>query len=221
MTDYSIEKLLYDLKIKFLEVVTILFFAFVIIFSIFIKRWAIAILTKLGFNYFQERQIEISSIVSDVIELKGYLKADYNAFYRIYEKKHYVSELTDKVKSNIVHTKPKNIFPENIEKEFPELIKIGFSIDRTLISYEYLKRYHPNSKLISFYDTNRITFLLLHRITNYSDRNYGLLIFAWNENIDYYEIYDSIVSMKFDSINNRFYPFVESSILEKLGVRTL
>lgn len=200
----------------------IIILALLMALSFFFKRWSMAILTKLGFTYFQERQKELLDIYSDVIELKGTLKADHEVFYRLYCKKPYISSDCKNIKSILIHQKPGDTFPNTIDDiTYKEIIDISLKNDRTCFSYERLKAIQPNSKLLVFMEQKNINYLLVHRVTNFRGKEYGLLIYAWDIDPEYDKIYNEGVSRKFDSINNRFYPLIESSIGERIGFRVI
>ncbi len=209
---------------KIIEMGIIIILALLMMISFFFKRWSIALLTKLGFTYYQERQKELLEIYSDIVELKGFLKADHEAFYRVYSNVEYVGKnyFPNKIKSKLLHQKPEDTFDMSLENEmYYEIVDIALQNDRTTFSYSQLKAINPQSKILVVMEKHKINYLLIHRITNYRGKEYGLLFYAWDNDPQYEKIYDEGISRKFDSINNRFYPLVESSIGERIGFRVI
>lgn len=203
----------------------------------YIRKHLYEWLNIIGINYFADRLKNIREINSDLIWIQGAFKADIYGLFRTYNGKSYIDDNTEfpatetdakrlkkysKIKVRKMNSKPDEFFPEFLDRDLYQFI-----IDQTVIndwkffSYDSLKEHNPNSPILVFLEAEFINNLLTFRIWDKSKKTYGIVLFAWNQEPDINNLFTKQISKKLDSIAIRFQTHIESSLMEKVGVRWL
>lgn len=222
----AFNRLFYKLYLYFGELLTIVILSLMAVFYFFFKQYIFLFFDKLGVGYFRERKERISQTLSDVIEAKGMVKADAVVLYRLSNGKwftHIVQTEIDKheyiyedLKITRVYHKPFDVFPEKLDpSDYNAIIKYALTNDYETFSWLDIRGENRLSPVLSFLQEKNLTYFLVYRITDYSARDYGFLLFSWKSEPDK-ELFVSRRLIKIlDSINIRFQNYIESSLIEK------
>lgn len=237
--DEHLDKVFVKIFLGFSEIIgatiAILFTAGTGAFFYFVRKHLYEWLKILGVTYFADRLKNIRDINSDLIWIQGAFKADVYGLFRTYNGKSYVEDsmefsanVTDskklkqyeKIKVKKMNAKPEAFFPNYLDRDLYKFI-----IDQTVISdwkffsYDSLKLNNPNSPILVFLESEGINNLLTYRIWDKNKKTYGIVLFTWGKDIDINIVFTKQISKKLDSIAIRFQTHIESSLIEKIGIR--
>lgn len=203
----------------------------------YIRKHLYEWLRIIGVNYFADRLKNIRDINSDLIWIQGAFKADVYGLFRTYNGKSYVEDNADfsrmdtdskkfihlkKIKVRKMNSKPDDFFPDFLDNDlYQHIIDQTVINDWKIFSYDSLKANNPNSPILVLLEAQYINNLLTFRIWDKNKKTYGIILFAWNREVEAGEIFTKQISKKLDSIAIRFQSHIESSLMEKVGVRWL
>ena len=239
--DDKLDRIAVKLFLGFSEIIgmvlAVLFTTTAGLFIYYVRKHVYEWLRIIGVNYFADRLKNIKDINSDLTWIQGAFRADVYGLFRTYNGKSYVEDtnefsatVTDskklraysKIKVKKMNSKPFDFFPEFLDKDLYKFI-----IDQTVLndwkffSYDSLKANNPNSPILVFLESEAINNLLTYRIWDKNKKTYGIVLFAWGNDPDIDNMFTRQVSKKLDSIAIRFQTHIESSIMEKVGIRWL
>ena len=232
------DKFIFRVALHFSEIFSYFLLSVFAVFGslliIYARKYGSLLLSKIGITYFIDRLNTIRDINSDLIWIQGALRADVYAIFRTFNGKSYIEDNSynphdtgkkkivnvEKIIARIVNSKPTKYFPDYLDVDvYKQILSLSVSNDWQIISYDYIKKNEPTSKLLVFMELQGIENLFSYRIWDIDKKTYGIILFTWSKSVNIDSLFDRTISKKLDSVSIRFQNYVSSSILEKVGIR--